>query len=210
MLASPEQTAAEVWKRVQESARAPVTSLMDAGAHETTEVWIEDKYDGVRCQLHKVAQRVALYSRDLKDITATFPEIAEEMRKLPQDFILDGEVIAMQADTVLPFSELQKRLGRRQEDLFMREEVPIAFVAFDCLWLNGTSLLNSPLVQRRASLEALGPRPLGFRLAQLTRIRSVTEIEEAFTAARTRGNEGLMIKLTAGTRRVEGGWPGSS
>ena len=194
MLASPEQTAADVWKRVQESARASITSLMDAGAHETTEAWIEDKYDGVRCQLHKVGQRVALYSRDLKDITATFPEIAEEMRKLPQDFILDGEVIAMRADTVLPFSELQKRLGRRQEDLFMREEVPIAFVAFDCLWLNGTSLLNSPLVQRRASLEALGPRPLGFRLAQLTRIHSVTEIEEAFTAARSRGNEGLMIK----------------
>ena len=195
MLASPEQTAADVWKRVEESARASLsTGWSEAGAHDATEAWIEDKYDGVRCQLHKVGQRVALYSRDLKDITATFPEIAEEMRELPQDFMLDGEVIAMRADTVLPFSELQKRLGRRQEDLFMREEVPIAFVAFDCLWLNGTSLLNSPLVQRRASLEALGPRPFGFRWAQLTRIHSATEIEEAFTAARSRGNEGLMIK----------------
>src|SRR6185369_15677127 len=135
-----------------------------------------------------------LYSRDLKDITATFPEIGKEMRNLAQDFILDGEVIAMRGDTVLPFSELQKRLGRREQDLFMREEVPTAFLAFDCLWLNGASLLNSPLLQRRTSLEALGPRPPSFRLAQLTRIHSVPEIEEAFTAARGRGNEGLMIK----------------
>jgi DNA ligase-1 len=194
MLASPEETAADVWKRVEESARASSAGLSVTVAHDATEAWIEDKYDGVRCQLHKVGQRVALYSRDLKDITATFPEIADEVAKLPQDFILDGEVIAMRAETVLPFSELQKRLGRKQEDLFMREEVPIALIAFDCLWLNGTSLLNSPLLQRRTSLEALGPRPPGFRLAQLTRIHSVTEIEEAFIAARSRGNEGLMIK----------------
>lgn len=195
MLASPEQTAADVWKRVEESARTSLsTELSDSGAQHATEAWIEDKYDGVRCQLHKVGQRVALYSRDLKDITATFPEIAEQMRNVAQDFILDGEVIAMRGETVLPFSELQKRLGRRDQDLFMREEVPIAYVAFDCLWLNTASLINSPLLHRRASLEALGPRPAGLRLAQLTRIHSVPEIEEAFTAARNRGNEGLMIK----------------
>ncbi|HSU56560.1 MAG TPA: MBL fold metallo-hydrolase RNA specificity domain-containing protein, partial [Candidatus Dormibacteraeota bacterium] len=134
MLASPEQTAEDVWKRVEESARASFSvGLPDGGAAIATEAWIEDKYDGIRCQLHKVGQRVALYSRDLKDITATFPEIGKEMRNLAQDFILDGEVIAMRGDTVLPFSELQKRLGRREQDLFMREEVPTAFVAFDCL-----------------------------------------------------------------------------
>ena len=195
MLASPEETATDVWMRVEESARSSLNAgVANPEDPERIEAWIEDKYDGIRCQVHKVDGRVALYSRDLKDITATFPEIAEQMGKISHDFILDGELIAMRGDVVLPFADLQKRLGRKQEDLFMREEVPIAFIGFDCLWSNGTGMLEWPLVQRRAALESLGPRPNYFRVAQLTRIFSVGEIEQAFAAARARGNEGLMIK----------------
>jgi DNA ligase-1 len=76
----------------------------------------------------------------------------------------------------------------------MREEVPITFVAFDCLWLAGTSLLDRPLRDRRSSLESLRPLPACVRFAQITQARSVTEIEDAFANARARANEGLMIK----------------
>ena len=200
MLASPEETATDIWKRVQESARA--SAAQESGAKlsvETSEsaaipAWVENKYDGVRCQLHKVGKRVALYSRDLKDISTTFPEVAAQVASMPLDFILDGEMIAMRGDVVLPFSELQKRLGRRQDDLFMREEVPIAYIAFDCLWSDGTGLLDRSLRERRSALESINPRPSCLRLAGVTQVHSPGEIEQAFEAARGRGNEGLMIK----------------
>ena len=213
MLASPEETAADVWARSQQSLGAPasrrrVPSVEKQRAGETPvlpgpnhgeiaqvpTLWLEDKYDGIRCQLHKVGTPVALYSRDLKDITATFPEIAEQAGRLAPDFILDGELLAMRGDEVLPFAELQKRLGRREDDLFMRDEVPIVFMAFDCLWLSGASLLDRPLRERRAALESLAPLPTGLRRAQVWQGASVTDIEQAFEKARARGNEGLMIK----------------
>jgi DNA ligase 1 len=202
MLASPEETATDVWNRVQESAQASLATGLEPGATaqatklpaDPVEAWIEDKYDGVRCQLHKVGTRVALYSRDLKDITSTFPEIAEAVTTLSADVMLDGELVGLRGDTVLPFSELQRRLGRREADLFMREEVPIGFVAFDCLWKDGVGFLDRPLSERRATLESLAPRPSCLRFAQLNRTHTIEEIENAFADARSRGNEGLMIK----------------
>jgi DNA ligase 1 len=182
MLASPEPTAAEIWARMHD-ANAPDTPL-----------WIEDKYDGIRCQLHKHEGRAALYSRDLKDITNTFHEIAELARALPADVILDGEVLAMRGDAVLPFADLQRRLGRREHDLFMRDEIPVKFVAFDILWKDSTSLLKEPLRARRKLLESFALPSAAFQLARITPVTSVEQIEEAFAAARARNNEGLMVK----------------
>jgi DNA ligase-1 len=213
MLASPEETAADIWKRLQEAGgiapgsdassqvgEIPANGETSVGGEAgdgrvagVAAVWIEDKYDGVRCQFHKAGQRVSLYSRDLKDITGTFIELADAVRTVSEDFILDGEIVAMSGDEVLPFADLQKRLGRRGHDLFMREEVPIQFVAFDLLWLDGNSRLNQPLENRRRALEKIR-LPAGFRLARVMEARSAEEIENAFHAARHRGNEGLMIK----------------
>jgi len=209
MLASPEETAADVWKRVQgnlvgvaprpeaEAADANVRTDPQATSVQMPAVWLEDKYDGIRCQMHKVGKRIALYSRDLKDITSTFLEVADSAGGLATDVVLDGEMVAMRGEEVLPFAELQKRLGRRQGDLFMREEVPIVFVAFDCLWRDRTSLLDLPLRERRSNLEALGVLPQGLRLAPVSGAHSAIEIQHAFKAARARGNEGLMIKDSA-------------
>jgi DNA ligase-1 len=183
MLASPEPSAEDIWQRVQGN-----SDLLSVNT-----VWLEDKYDGIRCQLHKVGGRVALYSRDLKDITSTFFELVDSVGKAPDDFILDGEILAMRGDTVLAFAELQKRLGRRQDDLFMRDSVPIQYIAFDLLWLNGQSLLNRPLRDRREALTQLA-LPENVQLARITQAGSAAEIDAAFDAARARGNEGLMVK----------------
>jgi len=187
MLASPEETAAEIWERM-------CGRSTKGGETGCPAVWLEDKYDGIRCQTHKVGRRVALYSRDLKEITKTFLDLADSLRRLSADLVLDGEIVAMRGDQVLPFAELQKRLGRREGDLFMHEEVPIQLVVFDVLWLDGRGLLNEPLRARRRLLESVAPRGLCVRLAQITHAASVEEIESAFTTARARGNEGLMIK----------------
>jgi len=137
---------------------------------------------------------VALYSRDLKEITSTFFDIADAARQLPGDLILDGEILAMCGGQVLPFAELQKRLGRRQGDLFLGGEIPVRYIAFDCLWRNGQSFLDQPLRVRRQTIESLGPLPDAFGLAHITQAHSPEEIEEAFRAARARDNEGLMTK----------------
>ncbi|HYE29844.1 MAG TPA: ATP-dependent DNA ligase [Methylomirabilota bacterium] len=191
MLASPEETAADIWNRVLEwqtgskrkGAQPPLLT-------EPTSVWLEDKYDGIRAQIHKVGNVVAIYSRDLKAITETFHDIAERARKVEHDFMLDGEIVAMRGEQILPFADLQRRLGRRESDLFLGEEVPVVFVAFDCLWLDNQNQLDLPLKQRREALTKLN----AFRLSTITEARSADEIEEAFTAARNRGNEGLLIK----------------
>jgi DNA ligase-1 len=193
MLASPEPTAADVWERMGKTTEISASSS-DVDKQSSSTVWLEDKYDGVRCQLHKVGGRVALYSRDLKDVTSTFFEIVDAAKSLAQDVVLDGEIVAMRGQDVLPFAELQKRLGRRQGDLFMREEVPIKFVVFDLLWSEGQSLLNRPLHERRQTLEGFEPLPHNLVLAHITQAKSAEEIDAAFDAARGRGNEGLMIK----------------
>jgi DNA ligase-1 len=141
-----------------------------------------------------VGNRVALYSRDLKEITATFPELVEAVRHLATDFVLDGEILAMRDEQVLPFAELQKRLGRREGDLFLGGEIPIRFVIFDLLWRDGQSFLDKPLRERRQTLESIAPWPSAFSLARITRATSIEEIETAFQAARDRDNEGLMVK----------------
>ena len=186
MLASPEENAAAVWARMCAAKGRPIETCGP--------LWLEDKYDGIRCQMHKVGQRVALFSRDLKEITTTFLELADAARGLTPDFILDGEVVAARGEAILPFADLQRRLGRREGDLFLREEVPIVYVAFDLLWWQGASVLDRPLRERRRGLESLAPLPDCLRLAHSTKAGSAEEIEITFDAARARGNEGLMIK----------------
>src|ERR1041385_3022347 len=97
----------------------------------------------------------------------------------------------------LTFFDLQKRLGRKSEgaDLFdvPAADVPVVFVAFDLLWLNGRSLLKTPLRERRGLLRSL-TLPAQFQVAEVSAARSAAEIEAAFQQARRRLNEGLMVK----------------
>jgi DNA ligase-1 len=199
MLASPVESTTDVWARTIQrvagvATAAPEIAGVEHPASGSTRVWLEDKYDGVRCQLHKVGARAALYSRDLREITDTFFEITDAARQLPGDLILDGEILAMRGEQVLPFAELQKRLGRRQGDLFLGGEIPVRYIVFDLLWRNGRSFLDEPLRVRRQTIESLAPLPSAFGLAQITQARSAEEVEHGFRAARARDNEGLMIK----------------
>lgn len=156
-------------------------------------VWTEDKYDGIRCQIHKQGEHVELYSRDLNRITHQFPEIVEAARLVPQDFVADGEVVAWGDERPLPFSELQKRLGRKGEDLFLGEEVPVILWLYDLLWFENHDLLDTPLESRRKFLDTFSVNTR-VRIAPVTVLTGAYEIEQAFAAARARGNEGLMLK----------------
>jgi len=194
MLATPDPTAEAVWKRfavVMDENPAQPESTSPATAY------LEDKFDGIRAQLHRSMERVEIFSRDLRRITAQFAELADRAANFQDELIVDGEIIAFEQGRKLTFFDLQKRLGRKSdgEDLFARAaaNVPVAFVIFDLLWLNGESLLKTPLRERRARLSKLR-LPAQFQVASVTAAHSADEIEEAFRNARQRLNEGLMIK----------------
>ena len=175
MLASPEENAEAIMRRVG------------------GEAWVEDKYDGIRGQLHKEGERVVLYSRDLNDVTAAFPEVVAAAGAAPHDLLLDGELLAFKDGVVRPFFELQHRLGRKVVSAQLLAEVPVIFVAFDLLYLDGRNLLTEPLRQRRRTLEALN-LPSPFMLAYLIRALDAAELDRIFEGARARNNEGLMVK----------------
>jgi DNA ligase-1 len=177
MLASPEPTADAIWERFGPAA--------DDG------VLVEDKYDGIRAQIHLDGTRAELFSRDLRPITNQFPELAVPFST---SAILDGEILAHAEGKVLTFFDLQKRLGRKSHaDLFINSDIPVVFTAFDLLYLNGRSLLKTPLTERRSLLKNI-QLPSNFRLAEATLVRSADEMEGAFIAARARRNEGLIVK----------------
>lgn len=186
MLASPEPSAEAVWERW-------TADIAPGGAEPTA--WVEDKFDGVRAQLHRGAGgRVEIYSRDLRRVTAQFDELAQVAARLPFDAIFDGEIVAYEKGKKLSFFDLQKRLGRRAPDLFMGETVPITFLIFDLLYIEGRSLLAQPLAERRRLLDALVFPDPALRPVEVARADSADAIEREFKAARGRRNEGLIIK----------------
>ena len=177
MLASPEPTAEAILARFG----APV--------------WLEEKYDGIRCQVHKQGERVEFFSRDLNRITPQFPDLVPLVRTLPGDFIIDGELLAWRDGRALPFAELQKRLGRTGgDDFFLGGEIPVSISCYDLLWRDGRTLLKTPLQDRRRELESLVGATARLQLAPVTHAVTVDDIEAAFLHSRQRGNEGLLAK----------------
>ncbi|MBV9099406.1 MAG: ATP-dependent DNA ligase [Candidatus Dormibacteraeota bacterium] len=171
----------------------PVMDAQEAVARMGEDVWVEDKYDGIRCQLHRSAGRVELYSRDLKNVTRQFPEVAAAAAELQRDVILDGEVLAFHDGRVMPFQALQTRLGRVSPDAALMAQVPVVYVAWDVLVDGADVLLDAPLRERRARLEAMGAHER-IVLAHLESVHGAAEVDRRFDDARARLNEGLMLK----------------
>jgi DNA ligase-1 len=182
MLASPVADAAEVMRRVGD------------------EAWIEDKYDGIRAQLHVHAGgRVQLFSRDLNDVTRSFPEVVGAAAALADaaPVVIDGELVPWRAGSVLDFASLQTRLGRVRPSKELLDEVPVVLVAFDLLHHAGEDLLERPLRERRTALNELElPERSDERIlvSHLGTAGSAAAVDREFDDARERHNEGLMVK----------------
>jgi DNA ligase-1 len=207
MLASPIETAEEAFE------------YFDHGV-------VEDKYDGIRAQAHCSAGRVKLFSRTLDEITE-FPELTDTLAGFTEEVILDGEIVAWDyadpsGSRALPFSELQKRLGRKKVTEQMMHNVPVAYVVFDVLYAGGGLVIHQPLRERAVLLDrifatarqpvlARASDPQGKLLfepaveavngnhtevirAPAVAADSPQQLEQLFAAAQARGNEGLMIK----------------
>jgi len=159
---------------------SPIESA-EEGLSYFAEAAVEDKYDGIRAQAHVADGEVKLFSRTRDEITESFPELPDALAGLPQDAILDGEIVAweypanvedtlkvvdepltdtgeakaMNLGRARPFSVLQQRLGRKKISERMLREVPVAYLVFDVLYSGGQLLIDSPLRERARVLDEL-------------------------------------------------------
>ena len=216
---------------------SPVESA-EEGLSYFAEAEIEDKYDGIRAQAHVAGGEVKIFSRTRDEITKSFPELPGALAGLPQDAILDGEIVVWEKGSAQglgrarPFTFLQQRLGRKKVSEKMLREIPVAYLAFDVLYAAGKLVMDRPLAERARILDELlaeenlkhpstslragsghreAQRKFGTQgkftfgdeeslsMAHVIRApvfnaSSSEKLEELFTAAQARGNEGLMIK----------------
>ncbi|HET7433690.1 MAG TPA: DNA ligase, partial [Thermoanaerobaculia bacterium] len=160
--------------------------------------------------IHTDGREARIYSRTLDNITHRFPEVEAAALQLGRSAILDGEIVAFR-DHILPFAIIQTRLGRRKVTPKLLADAPVVFFAFDLLYLDGESLFERPLLERREQLAQLvgaagaparrettaGEAPAAptvLRLADASPIRDAAHVDELFDAARARANEGLVVK----------------
>ncbi len=161
----------------------------DAALSYFENAFVEDKYDGIRAQVHCSGDNVKIFSRTRDEITESFPELADAMGGISQDVILDGEIVAwgyLSADSeesgrALPFSALQQRLGRKRVSEEMIRRVPVAYLAFDILYADGELLLDRPLNERGKILDDV-----------LGKVKSVNH----------RGHEGSLRKSKSGSQSL--------
>lgn len=175
----------------------PAADLTDVARTMPEEFLVEDKFDGIRAQAHVENGRVAIYSRTMDEITHRFPELVEPLRSLASAAIIDGEIIPANGEVILPFSELQKRLGRKNVGAQLLKAVPVILVAYDLLYAAGRVLIDQPLSERRHLLGQLVPEQGLLRMSQGTLFSEAALLDNEFEQARARGNEGLMIKSPA-------------
>ncbi len=204
---------------------SPIESA-EEGLSYFAEAAVEDKYDGIRAQAHVSDDEVKFFSRTRDEITESFPELSDALAGLPQDAILDGEIVAWEeSGRARPFSVLQQRLGRKKVSETIMREIPVAYLVFDVLYADGYLLIDRSLRERAQVLDGLVSKDIADHrdtesrtlrtpgaqgklvfgkdeeAARASIIRapvfhasSAEELEELFTAAQGRGNEGLMIK----------------
>lgn len=153
----------------------------------------EQKLDGVRVQVHRGGDRVRVFTRALLEVTDAVPEVVELAAALPaDDFVLDGEVLALDASgRPHPFQVTMRRLGRKKDVAASRAGLPLHTAFFDALRLRGEVLVDRPLRERLAALAALVPA------AHL--VAAAEPADEAAAAAflgsvLAAGHEGVMVK----------------
>ena len=175
----------------------PAADLSDIARTMPDEFFVEDKFDGIRAQAHVKEGRVSIYSRTMDEITHRFPELIEPLKSLTTDVVIDGEIVPATDERILPFSELQKRLGRKTIGANLMADIPVVLVTYDLLYAAGRVLINEPLEARLKTLAQLIPTEGPLRLSVAKRFQEVAALDDEFAAARDRGNEGLMVKSPA-------------
>ena len=179
---------------------------------EPREWQVEWKWDGIRAQLVRRADKCYLWSRGEELVTDRFPEIALAGRLLPDGTVIDGEIMPWKDGRPLPFTQLQRRIGRKTLGTKILEEVPVVLIAYDLLEIAGVDVRDRALAWRRERLGELLETP-GVSgtliLSPAVDVSAWDGVRAAWRRAREECAEGLMLKrLNApyGVGRRRGGW----
>ena len=183
---------------------AKAAPSLEAALHQVEPAAVEWKLDGVRIQVHRDGDDIAVFTRTLDPIGQRMPEVVEAVRALPlRSVILDGEAIALRPDgRPRPFQETASRAASRGNIEALREAVPLTAFFFDVLHLDGRDLLDLPASERLAAIEPA--LPAGAWVPRL--VGNDLGAAQAFLDdALARGHEGVVVK--ARDRALRGGPP---
>jgi bifunctional non-homologous end joining protein LigD len=176
----------------------PMMAVLTAEAFDDDEWLFEVKWDGHRC-LANLGTATRLTSRTRRDMTAQFPELIDMHRQLAaRNAVVDGEIVALDRNGRPSFERMQDRFHRTPEELARNKgRVPVQFLAFDLLWLDGRSLLDLPLVERRARLNEVLVETRDIRLSQVVE----GDGKRFFEQVRELELEGIVAKRAASPYR---------
>ena len=154
---------------------------------------VEWKLDGARVQVHKAADHVRIYTRNLNDVTVRAPEIVAAVRgSRAGSLILDGEAIALRPNgRPHPFPVTMSRFGSQQEAATRQSDLPLSVFFFDCLYVDGATLFDHPTRERREALVRALPSAL---VTPALVTNNAEEAERFYQEALAAGHEGVMAK----------------
>jgi DNA ligase-1 len=173
---------------------AQLSEGIPAAMQELGTAAVEWKYDGARVQIHKDGQKVRIFTRRLENVTASLPEIvsAAKASVSATSVILDGEAVAMGKDgRPVAFQQILKRFRRKYDVEKLAAQIPLRLFLFDIIYLDGKSVVDKPLTERRKLLQEIANPNL---LADQTVSADPKEVEEIYLRALDAGHEGLMLK----------------
>jgi DNA ligase-1 len=174
---------------------------IDADIKEMKEVAIEWKFDGARVQVHKDGDSVTLFSRKLENVTASLPDLVEMIHKhvKAKSAILDGEAVAVdKKGRPRAFQEILKRFRRKYDVEEKAAGIPIQLNLFDIMYLNGKTLIDLPLLERRKALESCVESSVedskSISVDEQVLTGDLEVIEKIYKEALKAGHEGIMVK----------------
>jgi ATP-dependent DNA ligase len=167
----------------------------------------EWKWDGIRSQVIKRQDEVFIWSRGEDLMTERFPEIEAAARELPNGTVLDGEILPWRGDRVLPFTEMQRRIGRKNLSAKILEEVPVILQCYDLLEYGGEDIRQATFAFRREKLSGVIDRLSDkaretMRLTEAVTAASWTDLAKTRERSRSLGVEGFMLKQKSSPYRV--------
>ena len=164
----------------------------------------ESKWDGIRSQIIKRSNNISIWTRGEELVNKTFPELIKIISHFKNDFVLDGEILIWDENKNRPknFSLLQKRLGRKSPSLKIQKDLPVVFMAYDILEINGKDIRSKILSERRDILEKSFSNLISedksiigkIKITKLHQISNWIDLEEVKNSARKSNTEGLVIK----------------
>jgi DNA ligase-1 len=163
-------------------------------------VAVEEKYDGLRIQAHASKGKVVLYSRRLENITEQYPDVVDAVKKQikAKEFIIDGEVVAVdKKGNLLPFQLLMQRKRKYKVEEYVRK-IPVCYFVFDLLYLNGKSYLKKSYPERRTALKKILKKQTNrMRMVLHEKCSDIECVEKFFNKSISRGGEGVIVKSMA-------------